>query len=180
MPRGRRAAGKVKSLPVSAEQEKDAQVTELFDEVAVEAESPTGEDIEIEVSDEDLAEEQSFVEGSVVSSEDAEQDAIVAELEALKAESFDDDDADVENGQELATEVVGNLVKITYKGLRNGDRAPGTISLIVPDDGTAPDDPTASISSGTDYRLTKDVSVMALPEHADWLQGHPVWDIQLA
>ncbi len=172
MPRGRKpTAAKTAVTTTQEEVSKMKDPTELDTEV---------EEADVEVTEEDLAEEIAFS-ASAQGSASSEEDASKAQVDPEDPYGFnDEDEAEGENSTELSPEVVGNLVKITYKGLRGEGRSSQTVTLIVPDDGTAADDTTAIIRSGTDYRLQLGVPAYVTPEHADWLAGHTVLDIEKA
>jgi hypothetical protein len=69
-------------------------------------------------------------------------------------------------------------VYVTYKGLKTPGRPPVAITLIVPEDGTDPEDPRASISKGETFVLRPGVPARATEEEANWMVRHPVYLIE--
>ena len=153
------------------------------------------EDFTVEVSEEEVAAEEAFAKAATEAEAQTEAEAEAeaqtedeAEAEAEENEDEDpygfndgdDEDSVVSDSEELSTKVVGNLVSIEYKGMKESARPEGTISVIVPDDGIDAGDTAALITSGTSYRLHLGVPQFVTPEHADWLSQHPHYTIEKA
>ena len=67
--------------------------------------------------------------------------------------------------------------EVTYNGTRADGRNPVCITVIVPSDGTKPDDANAIISEGLTLTLKIGQSVTVPTEAAAWLRKHPAYDI---
>jgi hypothetical protein len=93
----------------------------------------------------------------------------------IEVEDLDEVENVVEAAPPPAKQTSG--VEITFKGLKVDGRAPAFVTLIVPDDGTAPDDPTASISDGQTFTFAIGKPARVPAEAAAWLARHPVFDI---
>lgn len=152
MPRGRRTSTVTAEEPVPAVDEVDA--------------ASTGR--EFEESDDEL-------DAVMLDPNDLYEDTAPPSEEDIEPIS-EVDKADEEVAESAIED--SDLIYVTYRGLRSTGRAPGTITVNVPDDGTEPDDKTAIITTGETFTLRPGVPVRATEEQADWLSRHPHYQIE--
>lgn len=158
MPRGRR------NVPA------EEPAAELEPEVAPdEVEAPPEDEQQVAPAPEDP------VAPDAEPSESAENEDLVPDLGDDTEDEEDDDDEDEE--VEAPT---GEGDQIVYNGLKAGGRSPAYVTVIVPEDGTEPDDPEASISDGLTVTLAIGRPARVPAEAADWLVRHPVYSISRA
>lgn len=133
-------------------------------------------EVEPEESDETLAEV------DITNDDIAEQES----FEAQASSEIEDDDPygfndepDEEEAAPVAKPVPEGRIQFVYKGLRAAaNLQPKAITVIVPSDGTPADDVEASITDGSDFTLRLDEPVFGTPEQVEWLTGHPYYRIE--
>lgn len=144
------------------------KVVDVQDEPVEDAEGIAfGELVDVEVTEEDIAEASVTADVPEVTEAVEEEEEIVPDVE----DYGDDEDS------EPVTTIPTGFIGFTYEGAKSG-KSPRTVTLIVPDDGTAADDPTGVITSGADFTLRLGETAYGSEEQVAWLESHPAYEIK--